>query len=213
MPDKGSIRIGGRDVTGDAPADRDVAFVFQQYSLYPHLTVFENMAFAAACADPPGAGAEIRAKVQEVARLLQIETKLDNKATQLSGGQMQRVAIGRALVRSPSIYLMDEPLSSLDAKLRGEMRLETQAHPDRSRRHDPLCHPRSDRSHDHGFADRRDRGRAADADRLAARDLREPGQCLCRRAARPAGDQPAAGGLVRRRAAGGPKQSARGPST
>ena len=124
MPDSGSIRIGGRDVTGDAPADRDVAFVFQQYSLYPHLTVFENMAFALRAPIRRVPEAEIRAKVQEVARLLHIETKLDNKATQLSGGQMQRVAIGRALVRSPSIYLMDEPLSSLDAKLRGEMRLE-----------------------------------------------------------------------------------------
>ena len=98
--------------------------MFQQYSLYPHLTVFENMAFALRAPIRRVPEAEIRAKVQEVARLLQIETKLDNKATQLSGGQMQRVAIGRALVRSPSIYLMDEPLSSLDAKLRGEMRLE-----------------------------------------------------------------------------------------
>jgi multiple sugar transport system ATP-binding protein len=124
MPDHGSIRIGGRDVTGDAPADRDVAFVFQQYSLYPHLSVFENMAFALRAPIRRVPEAEIRAKVEEVARLLHIETKLHNKATQLSGGQMQRVAIGRALVRSPSIYLMDEPLSSLDAKLRGEMRLE-----------------------------------------------------------------------------------------
>ncbi|MBR0693441.1 ABC transporter ATP-binding protein [Bradyrhizobium lablabi] len=123
-PDSGSIRIGGRDVAGNAPADRDVAFVFQQYSLYPHLTVFENMAFALRAPIRRVSEADIQAKVKEVARLLHIETKLHNKATQLSGGQMQRVAIGRALVRSPSIYLMDEPLSSLDAKLRGEMRLE-----------------------------------------------------------------------------------------
>src|SRR3954451_18767523 len=124
MPDSGSIRIDGRDVTGEAPADRDVAFVFQQYSLYPHLTVFENMAFALRAPIRRVPEAEIRTKVEDVARLLHIESKLQNKATQLSGGQMQRVAIGRALVRSPSIYLMDEPLSSLDAKLRGEMRLE-----------------------------------------------------------------------------------------
>jgi multiple sugar transport system ATP-binding protein len=123
-PDSGSVRINGRDVTGDAPADRDVAFVFQQYSLYPHLTVFENMAFALRAPIRRVPEADIRRKVEEIARLLHIETKLQNKATQLSGGQMQRVAIGRALVRSPSIYLMDEPLSSLDAKLRGEMRLE-----------------------------------------------------------------------------------------
>src|SRR5882724_6929347 len=118
MPDKGSIRIGGRDVMGEAPADRDVAFVFQQYSLYPHLTVFENMAFALRAPIRRVPEAIIRTKVEEVARLLHIESKLQNKATQLSGGQMQRVAIGRALVRAPSIYLMDEPLSSLDAKLR-----------------------------------------------------------------------------------------------
>ena len=124
MPDSGSIRIDGRDVTCDAPADRDVAFVFQQYSLYPHLTVFENMAFALRAPIRRVPEADIRSKVEQIARLLHIESKLQNKATQLSGGQMQRVAIGRALVRSPSIYLMDEPLSSLDAKLRGEMRLE-----------------------------------------------------------------------------------------
>jgi multiple sugar transport system ATP-binding protein len=123
-PDSGSIRINGRDVTGDAPADRDVAFVFQQYSLYPHLSLFEDMAFALRAPIRRVPEADIRRKVEEVARLLHIENKLQNKATQLSGGQMQRVAIGRALVRSPSIYLMDEPLSSLDAKLRGEMRLE-----------------------------------------------------------------------------------------
>ena len=123
-PDAGRVAIAGRDVTNAPPAMRDVTFVFQQYSLYPHLTVFENMAFALRAPIRRVPEAEIREKVREVARLLHIETKLDNKATQLSGGQMQRVAIGRALVRSPAIYLMDEPLSSLDAKLRGEMRLE-----------------------------------------------------------------------------------------
>src|SRR2546429_5575217 len=123
-PDSGSVRINGRDVTGDAPADRDVAFVFQQYSLYPHLSVFENMAFALRAPIRRVPEADIRRKVEEVARLLHIETKLQNKATQLSGGQMQRVAIGRALVRSPSLHLIEEPISSLDAKLRGEMRLE-----------------------------------------------------------------------------------------
>src|ERR1700738_2003783 len=93
MPDSGSIRIDGRDVTGDAPAERDVAFIFQQYSLYPHLTVFENMAFALRAPIRRVPEAELRAKLREGARVLHIETKLDNKATQLSGGQMQRVAI------------------------------------------------------------------------------------------------------------------------
>ena len=114
MPDRGSIRIGGRDVTRDAPADRDVAFVFQQYSLYPHLTVFENMAFALRAPIRRVPEAEIRAKVREVARLLHIETKLDNKATQLSGGQMQRVAIARAIVTEPSVLFADEPTGNLD---------------------------------------------------------------------------------------------------
>jgi multiple sugar transport system ATP-binding protein len=125
-PDKGRVTIAGRDVTRAPPAMRDVTFVFQQYSLYPHLSVFDNLAFplrSPVRRTPPG---EIERKVREVARLLHIEDKLQNRATQLSGGQMQRVAIGRALVRSPAIYLMDEPLSSLDAKLRSEMRIELQ---------------------------------------------------------------------------------------
>jgi multiple sugar transport system ATP-binding protein len=122
--DAGSISIGGRNVTGETPAQRDVAMVFQQYSLYPHLTVRENLEFplkSPILNTPPD---EIRRKVQEVADVLQISHKLDNKATALSGGEMQRVSIGRALVREPQVYLMDEPLSSLDAKLRADLRIE-----------------------------------------------------------------------------------------
>jgi multiple sugar transport system ATP-binding protein len=123
-PDTGRVLIAGQDMSAVAPALRDVAFVFQQYSLYPHLSVFDNLAFPLRSplrASPPEA---IRAKVTEVARLLRIEDKLASPATRLSGGQMQRVAIGRALVRSPALYLMDEPLSSLDARLRNDLRLE-----------------------------------------------------------------------------------------
>lgn len=123
-PDAGRVSIGGRDVTTLAPALRDVTFVFQQYSLYPHLTVFENLAFPLRSPMRPTAPAEIERKVNEVARMLRIEDKLQNPATRLSGGQMQRVAIGRALVRNPAVTLMDEPLSSLDAKLRNDLRLE-----------------------------------------------------------------------------------------
>jgi multiple sugar transport system ATP-binding protein len=125
-PDSGRVSIAGRDVTFTPPAMRDVTFVFQQYSLYPHLSVFDNLAFPLRSPVRRSAPAEIERKVREVARLLHIDDKLQNKATQLSGGQMQRVAIGRALVRSPAVYLMDEPLSSLDAKLRSEMRIELQ---------------------------------------------------------------------------------------
>ena len=123
-PDAGQVQIAGRDVTALAPALRDVAFVFQQYSLYPHLTVFDNLAFPLRSPMRPTPEAEVKRKVLEVAAMLRIEDKLQNSATRLSGGQMQRVAIGRALVRSPSLYLMDEPLSSLDAKLRNDLRLE-----------------------------------------------------------------------------------------
>jgi multiple sugar transport system ATP-binding protein len=123
-PDAGQVHIGGHDLTHAPTATRDVAFVFQQYSLYPHLTVFENLAFPLRSPLRKTPEAEIRRIVGEVATMLRIDDKLQNPATRLSGGQMQRVAIGRALVRRPAIYLMDEPLSSLDAKLRNDLRLE-----------------------------------------------------------------------------------------
>lgn len=123
-PDTGNIMIGGQSVAGLTPAQRDVAMVFQQYSLYPHMTVRENLAFplkSPILKTPPD---QIDRRVAEVAEILQISHKLDNKATALSGGEMQRVSIGRALVRRPNVYLMDEPLSSLDAKLRADLRVE-----------------------------------------------------------------------------------------
>jgi multiple sugar transport system ATP-binding protein len=123
-PDAGSILINGRDVTIDPPGTRDIAFVFQQYSLYPHLTVYDNLAFPLRSPARRLPEAAIRKRVEQTAELLHITGKLGNRATRLSGGEMQRVAIGRALVRDPAIYLMDEPLSSLDAKLRAELRLE-----------------------------------------------------------------------------------------
>jgi len=123
-PDAGRVEIGGLDVSIEPPAVRDVAFVFQQYSLYPHLTVYDNLAFPLRSPARRLPEDQVRKRVQDVAALLHIEGKLANKATRLSGGEMQRVAIGRALVRAPAIYLMDEPLSSLDAKLRAELRLE-----------------------------------------------------------------------------------------
>ena len=124
QPDAGRVHIGGRDVTALAPALRDVTFVFQQYSLYPHLSVYDNLAFPLRSPMRPLARERIDAKVRDIAALLHIDDKLGNPATKLSGGQMQRVAIGRALVREPAVTLMDEPLSSLDAKLRNDLRLE-----------------------------------------------------------------------------------------
>ena len=123
-PDAGEIHIGGMNATAAPPAARDVSFVFQQYSLYPHYTVFDNLAFPLRAPGRRLPAGEIKARVREIAELLRIEDKLSNRATQLSGGEMQRVAIGRALVRAPSVYLMDEPLSSLDAKLREDLRVE-----------------------------------------------------------------------------------------
>jgi multiple sugar transport system ATP-binding protein len=123
-PDRGRVFIGGEDVTATAPALRDVTFVFQQYSLYPHLSVYDNLAFPLRSPLRRTPEAKVREKVNEIARLLRIDDKLANAATKLSGGQMQRVAIGRALVREPAVTLMDEPLSSLDAKLRNDLRLE-----------------------------------------------------------------------------------------
>ncbi|MGL6212209.1 MAG: ABC transporter ATP-binding protein [Paracoccaceae bacterium] len=123
-PDAGDVQIAGQSVLAETPAMRDVAMVFQQYSLYPHLTVRDNLAFPLRSPMIAMPEAQIAKRVQEVAEALRIPHKLDNKATALSGGEMQRVSIGRALVRSPRIYLMDEPLSSLDAKLRADLRIE-----------------------------------------------------------------------------------------
>ena len=122
--DSGDVLFNDENITHDQPASRDVTFVFQQYSLYPHYTVYENLAFPLRSPMRKLPEEEIKNKVEKIAEMLKITNKLKNKATQLSGGEMQRVAIGRALVREPNIYLMDEPLSSLDAKLRETLRVE-----------------------------------------------------------------------------------------
>ena len=122
--DNGSILFNDESVTEDQPASRDVCFVFQQYSLYPHYSVYENLAFPLRSPMRKLPEDKIKTKVENIASMLKISNKLNNKATQLSGGEMQRVAIGRALVREPNLYLMDEPLSSLDAKLRESLRVE-----------------------------------------------------------------------------------------
>jgi multiple sugar transport system ATP-binding protein len=118
--DSGCIRIGERDVTAVEPKDRDVAMVFQNYALYPHMTVAQNMGFALKVANTPKA--EIRDRVLATAKLLDLQPYLDRKPKDLSGGQRQRVAMGRAIVRRPQVFLMDEPLSNLDAKLRVQTR-------------------------------------------------------------------------------------------
>ncbi|MBM7823228.1 multiple sugar transport system ATP-binding protein [Kocuria palustris] len=119
---RGSILIGDQDVTDVDPRDRDIAMVFQNYALYPHMTVAENMGFALKIAKVPAD--ERRAKVEEAAEILDLTEYLDRKPKNLSGGQRQRVAMGRAIVRSPKVFLMDEPLSNLDAKLRVQTRTQ-----------------------------------------------------------------------------------------
>ncbi|MFT0531755.1 sn-glycerol-3-phosphate import ATP-binding protein UgpC [Castellaniella hirudinis] len=120
----GEIAIGDRVVNDLEPAERDIAMVFQNYALYPHMSVFDNMAYGLKIRRMDKA--EIRRRVDDAARILELDHLLDRRPRQLSGGQRQRVAMGRAIVRDPSIFLFDEPLSNLDAKLRVQMRLEIQ---------------------------------------------------------------------------------------
>ena len=118
----GNLLIDGICVNGKEPAERDIAMVFQNYALYPHMSVFNNMAYGLKNRKVPKA--EIKAKVEQAAEILELSHLLDRKPAQLSGGQRQRVAMGRAIVRDPKLFLFDEPLSNLDAKLRGQMRIE-----------------------------------------------------------------------------------------
>ena len=121
-PSEGRVFIDGRDVSGISPGERNVAMVFQNYAIYPHMTVFDNIAFPLKLRKL--SKDEITARVLEAARMLQLEDVLRRKPSQLSGGQRQRVAMGRAVVRDPSVFLFDEPLSNLDARLRVSMRME-----------------------------------------------------------------------------------------
>ena len=188
------------------PASRDVAFVFQQYSLYPHLTVAENLAFPLRSPARKWSEAEIKSRVAEVAKMVRIDHKLENKATRLSGGEMQRVAIGRALVRKPAIYLMDEPLSSLDAKLRGDLRLEFKRI--QAELFSTMLYVTHDQIEAMTMADRIGilaEGRLVQIG-TPKEIYMEPANLLCRRPPRPACDQPFAGRpAAGRGSAGGPK--------
>ena len=121
---EGEIAIGGRVVNDTEPSDRDIAMVFQNYALYPHMSVFDNMAYGLKIAKVPLD--EIKVRVDKAAKILELEPYLQRKPRELSGGQRQRVAMGRAIVRQPQVFLFDEPLSNLDAKLRAQTRLEIQ---------------------------------------------------------------------------------------
>ena len=144
---EGELYIDGKLMNDVAPKDRDIAMVFQSYALYPQMTVYQNMAFSLELRKTPKD--EIDRKVREAAEILEITQYLDRKPAALSGGQRQRVAIGRAMVRDPKVFLMDEPLSNLDAKLRNQMRAEI-IKLRKSLNHLHVRDPRPDRGHDLG---------------------------------------------------------------
>ena len=188
----GELRIGGQVVNEKAPKDRDIAMVFQNYALYPHMTVRENMGFALKLAKVPKEEIDREGRGGRAASSTSTE-HLDRKPANLSGGQRQRVAMGRAIVRDPKAFLMDEPLSNLDAKLRVQMRTEVARHPAAPRHHDGLRHPRPDRGDDARRPRRGDARRRAAAGRLADGALRQPGEPVRRRVHRLAGDELHAG--------------------
>ena len=176
-PTSGDVRIGDRSVIGIHPKDRDIAMVFQSYALYPNMTVERNIGFGLEMRRVPAA--ERREAVHRAAAILQIEPLLARRPAELSGGQRQRVAIGRALVRKPAVFLFDEPLSNLDAKLRMEMRGELR------RLHELLGATVVYVTHDQIEAmtlatpHSGDEPRPDRTDRHAQRDLRSPGKSLC----------------------------------
>ena len=170
----GELRIGGEVVNKKAPRDRDIAMVFQSYALYPHMTVRDNIAFALKLAKRPKE--EIDAKVKEAADILDLGQHLERKPANLSGGQRQRVAMGRAIVRNPKAFLMDEPLSNLDAKLRVQMRAEVARIQTAHEHHHGLRDPRPDRGHDAGRPRGDHAARRAPAGRVADGALQHPEQ-------------------------------------
>ncbi len=188
---EGDLIIGDERVNDLPPRDRDIAMVFQNYALYPHMTVRDNMGFALKLAKADQS--EIERKVTEAAKILDLEPHLERKPANLSGGQRQRVAMGRAIVRDPKAFLMDEPLSNLDAKLRVQMRTEVVAHPAPARHDDGLRDARPGRGHDA----RRPRGRHARRHHPAGRRPRDavrgPDQPVRRRLHRLAVDELPAG--------------------
>ena len=163
---EGKIKIGARVVNNLPPRDRDIAMVFQNYALYPHKTVEQNMSFGLKLRNTPKD--EIQARVRRAADILHVAPYLSRYPRQLSGGQRQRVAMGRAIVRDPQVFLFDEPLSNLDAQLRVADARRNQGVASAAEDHDDLCHARPDRGHDDGGSNRRHARRGRGADRRSA---------------------------------------------
>ena len=188
---EGRVVIGERVVNHVPSRDRDIAMVFQSYALYPHLSVYENIAFGLRVKKVPKA--EIDKRVKDAARILDLDQLLDRKPRALSGGQRQRVAMGRAIVRHPQAFLMDEPLSNLDAKLRVQTRAEIAQPAARPRRHDDLRHARPGRGAHHGRPRRGHAQGPVAAGRQPAGALRQAAQPVRRRLHRKPGDEHARG--------------------
>ena len=189
---EGEVSINNRVVNNLEPSERDIAMVFQNYALYPHMKVYDNLAFGLKLAGTKKA--EVDQRVRHAAKLLEMEHLLDRYPKQLSGGQAQRVAVGRAIVKKPEVFLFDEPLSNLDAKLRASMRVRlTELH--RTLRESGQPATVVYVTHDQveamtmGRADLRAEGRRDPAGRYADGAVRPPGQCLCRQLHRLAGDE------------------------
>jgi multiple sugar transport system ATP-binding protein len=163
--DNGAIYINEKDVTNLPPKSRDIAMVFQNYALYPHMSVYDNMAFALKLRKTPKS--EIDQRVKEASAMLQLDEFLQRKPKALSGGQRQRVAMGRAIVRNPQVFLMDEPVQPGCQAARPDPDADRLADP-APRRHHRLCHPRPGRSDDHGRPRRRAQGRHTAAGGLPA---------------------------------------------
>ena len=162
----GELRINGNIVNYLPPKQRDIAMVFQNYALYPHMTVGQNMGFSLRIRRDPAD--EIKAKVERAAKILNLDQLLDRYPRELSGGQRQRVAMGRAIVREPQVFLFDEPLSNLDAKLRLSMRTEIKELHQRLKTTTIYVTHEPGRSHDHGRPHRGDEYRRGQPDRRAA---------------------------------------------
>lgn len=189
----GEIRVDGRIVNHLDPKDRNMAMVFQSYAIYPHMSVRDNIAFPLRLAKLPKA--VIDRRVAEAAAILELTPLLERKPASLSGGQRQRVAMGRAIVREPQVFLLDEPLSNLDARLRVQMRSEIAGL--QKRHHHDLCDARSNRSDDARRPGRSHEPRRSAADRYAAGALPSSGQSVRGRLHRLAGHESAAGGRRR----------------
>ncbi len=170
----GDLDIGGVRTNDVPPQRRDISMVFQSYALFPHMNVRSNITFGPRMRREPAEATE--QALGRAASILNLKDYLGRTPGQLSGGQRQRVAMGRSIVRNPKVFLFDEPLSNLDAKLRVQMRTEIKALHQKLEHHHRLRHPRPDRGHDHGRPHRGDECRPYRADRHAARALRPAGQ-------------------------------------